>query len=113
MGITMKYSFCALIFPYCLEQLSDGKYIVLNRKYKPIGSFTTVNLDYEKECPMSHLKINGLKKEEAKLLSWNGSDNVEKIYLYKDGCAPTNSQKDMEEYFERLARLANYKCHCS
>ena len=43
----------------------------------------------------------------AKKLSWNGDPNVERVYLYADGCVPTAGPAKMSAYLARLAVLAN------
>ena len=97
-----------IALPYCLKKMPKGGYIVLNRKYKPIGFDTTEHLTYE-NFPVTH-KIKGLNKKTAKHLSWNGSDDVECIFLYNDGCVPTRNAEHMKNYLDKLSRLAKYKC---
>ena len=95
----MKISrFCS---PYCLKRLKDGRYIVLNRKYKPIGFTTNERVVYE-DYPIGY-SIKGITSDTARTLSWNGSDNREVIYLYSDDTATRG-----RSYIERLVRLASY-----
>lgn len=99
--------FRAIILPYCLKRLEDGTYIVLNRKYKPVGFDTSDFLNYE-DYPACH-KIKGINKKTAASLSFRGDDDIEMIYLYNDGCVPTHSPENMKKYMEKLAALAKYK----
>ena len=32
--------FRSVFMPYCLRKQKDGRYVVLNREYKPVGFFT-------------------------------------------------------------------------
>ncbi len=99
--------FRAIALPYCLKRLEDGSYIVLNRKYKPIGFDTKEFLTYE-DYPIKH-KIRGINKKTAASLSWKNSPNTEMIFLYNDGCVPTHSKDSMVKYLEKLESLAKYK----
>jgi hypothetical protein len=37
--------FRAMFFPYCLQKQKDGRYVVLNREYKPVGFKPTASSD--------------------------------------------------------------------
>jgi hypothetical protein len=97
----------SVVLPYVLQRQSDGRYIVLNREYKPVGFWTRANIVYEDHPVL--LKLPGLKVAVAKKLSWNADSNVEEIFLYSDSCVPTSSTANMNAYLERLARLAKLK----
>jgi hypothetical protein len=89
-----KRDFGYIMFPYCIKKLDDGTYIVLNRMYKPIGFKTKEYLRYE-DYPACH-KIRGINKKTAKLISWDGNDDTNMIFLYYDGNIPTDSDKNMD-----------------
>ena len=38
--------FRAVFMPYCIERQPDGRYVVLNRAYKPLGFFTSDYIRY-------------------------------------------------------------------
>jgi hypothetical protein len=97
----------SVVLPYVLKRLEDGRYVVLNREYKPVGFLTRVHVKYE-DYPIA-LKLRGLTAAVAKKLSCDGSANLDLIGLYDDGCVPTQSKKNMDAYLERLARLAKLK----
>ncbi|MFH2138785.1 MAG: hypothetical protein ABII88_09770 [Candidatus Omnitrophota bacterium] len=99
--------FKSVALPYCLKKLDDGTYVILNRKYKPVGFNTSNQLDY-KDYPICH-KIKGIKQKTAMTLSFNHDDNVDSIYLYSDSCIPTSSAKNMNKYLEKLRILSKYK----
>ena len=90
--------------PYCLQRLDDGRYVVLNRDYKPLGFHTRDHVDYV-AYPIA-VKLKGLTERVASTLAHNGSGALDKIYLYDDGSVPTASTANMSAYMERLAILA-------
>lgn len=96
--------FRSVFFPYCLARLKDGRYTVLNRSHKPLGFVTRDRVKYE-EYPIC-VKLKGLGPAKARRLSWNASENLEKIYLYDDSCVPTTSPAAMESYLDKLQLLA-------
>jgi len=101
------HDFRSVHLPYCLTKQADGKYVVLNREYKPIGFKTKDWIDYEK-YPVA-VKIKGLTAKVAAKISYKGSVDLENIYLYNDGCIPTKSAKNMQAYLNRLEVLAKLR----
>jgi len=93
--------------PYCLERQDDGRYVVLNREYNPVGFCTTERLDYSK-YPVA-VKISRLTAKTAARLSYNNDPKIDRIYLYNDGCIPTSSSAHMAAYLQSLAILAKLK----
>lgn len=91
-----------VFLPYCIQQLGDGRYIVLNRRYKPLGSFTTSWVDYETDPSACALNIT---PAIAARLSWKGSEDTTLIHLYADACLPEESVVHMRAYSERLQVL--------
>jgi hypothetical protein len=94
-------------FPYCLQRQADGSYVVLNREYKPLGFKTNAHIDYA-GYPIA-VKLKRMTAKTAKKLSCDGSANLTSIYLYNDGCVPTRSRKNMQQYLARLEILAKLK----
>jgi hypothetical protein len=43
--------------------------------------------------------------KDAEKLSWSGSDALDRIYLYSDGCVPTDGKDHLAGYQKRLAVL--------
>lgn len=80
--------FRAVFLPYCLERQPNGKYAVLNREYKPVGFFTREHITYDQHPVLVRLKITSAS---AAKLSWNGSRDVGRIFLYDDGTNPTGN----------------------
>lgn len=90
-------------FPYCLQKTATGKYILLNRQYKPIGSRSDAFVTYEGHPDEMRIKVSSAV---AIKLSWNDSEAVDCIYLYNDGCNPSESAAHMNAYLKRLSDLA-------
>ena len=86
---------------------NDGSYAVLNREYKPVGFNTRDHIDY-KDFPVT-TQFKGIGLGIAKKISYNGSEGTETIYLYDDGCVPTQSTASMNSYLEKLRILAKLR----
>ena len=99
--------FRSVHLPYCLKRLPDGRYVVLNREYKPLGFKTSAQVHYE-EYPIA-VKFKGLTQKVAAKLSYKGSEDLDSIFLYNDGCIPTRSAQNMQDYLHRLEILAKLK----
>lgn len=105
MGSEMDQQELRRIFlPYCVQKLEDGRYIILNRKYKPLGISDSAWVVYE-EHP-SAVTIKGLTAAKAKKISHKASDDRDTIHLYGDGCIPTQEKAHWVAYSERLRLLA-------
>ena len=92
--------------PYCIQRLKDGRYIVLNRQYKPLGTFSGDWVDYDAHPSACKLKVT---KAAAVKISWQGSDNLDVIHLYNDGTIPTTSAEHHRAYCDRLKVLMHLK----
>lgn len=88
--------------PYCIQRLADGRYIILNRNYKPLGVQTSERVDYETHPSAVAISITPTR---ASKLDWDGREDTDRIYLYNDGCIPTASAAHMQAYLERLGVL--------
>lgn len=93
---------------YCLQRLEDGSYVALNRRYKPVGMTCTEWVKYE-DFPVSFKFKRALSATQIAALSYKGDAAPECIYLYNDGCIPTDSPAAWAAYAKRLERLAAYK----
>lgn len=91
-------------FPYCLLLQADGGYVITNRRYKPVGMTTTDWVDYEAVSASIHFV--GMTASRAAQLDCEGRSNLERIYLYNDGCIPTVSGPHWESYSKKLRVLA-------
>ena len=99
--------FRSVFFPYCLDKQPDGRYVVLNREYKPIGFKTREHIKYE-NYPID-VELKGIGSATAAKLSYKGDSNTDRIYLYNDDCVPTENAEHMKNYLERLKSLARLK----
>ena len=89
-------------FVYCIKKLSDARFILLNRRFKPLGVQTYDHVDYENHPSAVRLPIT---PAIAKSLSWEGSDVTDEIYLYDNNDSPTENPEHLSAYLERLAIL--------
>jgi len=102
--MSVSTDFRAVYFPYCIQKQSDGSWVVLNRQYKPVGFNTDEYIKYE-EFPVS-AKLQGIGPAVAKKLSYSSEASGDRIYLYNDGCVPTDSKTKMDAYLKKLEILA-------
>ncbi|ASI68519.1 hypothetical protein BA022_08090 [Diaphorobacter nitroreducens] len=65
-------------------------------------------VDYE-AFPVRFKFKRALSAAQVAALSYKGDANPERIYLYNDGCIPTESAAHWKTYAERLERLAGHK----
>ena len=99
--------FRSVFLPYCLQRQPDGRYAVLNREYKPCGFLTREHVEYAKYPIL--VRFKRLTPAMARRISCRGSEDLDAIHLYHDGCIPTRSATNMAEYQARLALLAPLK----
>jgi hypothetical protein len=92
---------------YCLDLMPDGSYVALNRRYKPVGMCSTEWVDYE-AFPVRFKFKRALSAKQIAALSYEGDATAQRIYLYNDGCVPTDSDANWSAYIDRLQRLAGY-----
>lgn len=98
------HEFRQVFFPYCLDQHENGTWTLLNRQYKPLGFNTMDWIKYDSYpifCKTRKIRLSTLQK-----ISYQPIEEGEtKIYLYNDGCVPTNGKKYMDAYLDRLRVL--------
>lgn len=78
--------------------------MITNRRYKPVGMTSTDHVDYDAH-PV-RVKFKRLTAATARKLDYKGREDLERIYLYNDGCVPTESQANWDAYSARLQSLA-------
>lgn len=107
----MSYTFRQAFMPYCIRVLGDGWFILLNRKYKPIGITSSEWIEYEQHP--SRVRLKGLTDARARTLGLNlvthegGSEKT--YYFYDDGTAPDRSKANWERYQDILKKLMKYE----
>ena len=99
--------FRSVHLPYCIQRQDDGSYVVLNREYKPLGFKTNGYVQYC-DYPVC-VKLPGLRASTAAKISYKGDGDLSAIYLYDDGCVPTDKPAYMSAYLKRLGHLAKLK----
>ncbi len=102
------YSFRRVFLPYCLKRLADGRYIVLNRQYKPLGVRSSEHVVYEDHPTAGRIEIT---PEQAVGLSWDGSNDLDLIRLYNGESvdAVDGNTEHLKAYQLRLERLMHLK----
>lgn len=98
--------FRLVYLPYCLQLLPDGSYVVLNRRYKPVGITRTDWVEYE-DYPTRMRFKKALTAAQRERLDAKGRSDSDCIYLYNDACVPTDSAAHWAAYSERLRQLAS------
>lgn len=99
--------FRSVCLPYCLKKIENEKYVVLNREYKPLGFKTREHIVYE-DYPIM-IRFKRLTSEMIRKISCDGNPDKKEIFLYNDGCIPTVSQENMNNYLKRLELLSKLK----
>ena len=79
--------FRSVHLPHCLKRLPSGRYVILNRQYKPIGFQMREHVDYE-AYPIA-IQFKRLTAATVAKLSHNGKADTDHIFLYSDSCIPT------------------------
>ena len=74
--------------PYCLERLADGRYVLLNRSYKPVGMTTTDWVDYTDHA----ICLPDLDPATATAMSFKGTRCWIEFSSMTDGADPTTSK---------------------
>lgn len=96
----------AISFPYCIQRVGDDRYLFLNRNHKPLGVQSSDFVEYETHPTVMNVKITPAVAQKA---SWNGSEDVDRIYFYNSSCIPTSGVEHMRAYLDRLAVLMALK----
>lgn len=87
--------------PYCLDRQPDGRYAVLNRRYKPVGLTTHDHVEYAAyPCLVA---IPAMTPGLAQRISVDHSPEVARIYLHGGGGSPLATPQEWADYCERLA----------
>lgn len=100
------------VFPYCICRMQSGKWTLLNRFYKPIGTMDTKkHYDYNEYSlflELSKSDINFLasgEKTPEKARFVNVGETVDMVWLYGDCSNPDCGKKHKELYLKKLELL--------
>lgn len=102
----MPFSIGRSLLPMRLERLDDGRYIALNRNYKPVGTFSRDRVDYESH-PGAFRFRRELTAQDARLMSFDANDDLKAIVLYDEGTNPHATAENWLDYSRRLDYLMN------
>ncbi len=100
-------TFREVFLPYCVQRVADGRWVVLNRYYKPLGLTTTAWVDYNDYA----LPLNITAKMAQKISDTDLGAGLPRcrVWLYSDASAPNISAVNSVAYFRRLAALAKVR----
>jgi hypothetical protein len=98
-----RYKSLHIDMPYCLERVADGRYAVLNRRYKPLGESGSAWVDYNARAVSVP---GGIDRTLAVKLSHNRNGDIDRIYLYDDKSDPALSDRNMAAYQRRVRGLS-------
>jgi len=91
--LTMRF------LPYCVKRLDNGRFILLNRHYKPIGMMNTSKwIKYEDDYGTFEFKCDPIKDKAVCFLRVNDHSG----FFYDDSCPPHWVEDHATAYFERL-----------
>ena len=102
----MLHDITTVCLVYCIDQWKDGKYVLLNREYKPIGFYSYDWVNYDAYPIAVSLRIT---PKLAARISHKGDENTRRIFMYDHTCRPTDAPAHMKDYLRRLAILAKLK----
>jgi hypothetical protein len=89
-------------WPYCIQRVTEGRYVLLNRRYKPIGNPTT---EFVEDYSPWAFDLD-LKPEQSRQLAFDQDESVRCVYFYGDGCIPNDTPAFMRANRSRLSVLA-------
>ncbi|MFD0724573.1 hypothetical protein [Lysobacter brunescens] len=97
--------------PYCLQKTKDGKWLVLNRNYKPLGVTSKEWVDYDNHpdrIAINARTISALRKLAIYDIP-DMPDDPGLFFFYNDGSIPTESPANWNRYAKILQLLAGAK----
>lgn len=103
----LLHNFFTTHMPYCLDLQQDGRYVVLNREYKPIGFHTEDFIKYS-DFPVS-VNFKKLSPGVVAQLSVDGNSDPSRIHLYCDSYQTLTTPLLMNAYLKRLRLLMSWE----
>jgi hypothetical protein len=82
--------------PYCFRQLASGRWLALNKLYKPLGIASQAYVDYEAYAD----RAVHFPTDPHELVDVWCSDNGHTLYLHH------SDRASLKSYYQRFARLA-------
>jgi hypothetical protein len=94
-----------MFMPYCLIKLESGKWVIVNRHYKPLGTLSRDKW-YNYEEYSVHIKWDRRHRKKLADLGATSESPEEFVALYNDATNPERSKMLMQRYMDKLAILA-------
>lgn len=97
--------------PYCIQKTHDGKWLVLNRNYKPLGVVSKDWVDYDNHpdrVALDHRSVAALKRVAVYEIE-DQPDDPGILYFYKDGQGIADTNADWTTYAKVLQVLGRAK----
>jgi hypothetical protein len=92
--------------PYCIQRLTDGTWLPLNRRYKPLGLCQlSAWVDYDKFGGFTVNMTEALASEmiaDSDSIWRNDAGEITRVYFYGDGTNPDISGAHFKSYMKRL-----------
>ena len=93
-----------LALPYKVLEVRRSEFVLLNRKYKPLGLNTSEWVDYESPSIIYKMRLTD---DDLEKLSFEGiiertEGGMRSVYLYNDSCPP---HENLDAYFEKYKVL--------
>lgn len=98
-------------FPYCIQKTADGKWLVLNRSYKPLGVVSKDWVDYDSHpdrVPLDHRSVAALTRIAVYEMD-DEEGNPVTIFFYKDGQRIADTDEGWSTYAAVLQVLGQAK----
>ncbi|CAD1798285.1 hypothetical protein LN565_15330 [Xanthomonas euvesicatoria pv. euvesicatoria] len=96
--------------PYCLQKTKDGKWLALNRNYKPLGTVGKDEwFDYDSHPSRQSIPaatISALKRRASSIIE-DKPDDPGLFFFYDDRTMPTDGAANWKRYCETLLIWAN------
>jgi len=105
----MPQRFMVLCFPALLKRQADGRYLILNRDRKPLGTATWFDCGFYQALEAVPVGLPEMTPRLAERLSCFGSNSLDEIFLYISTCNPLRTAANMDAYLKRLRLLARLK----
>jgi len=95
--------------PYCIQATADGKWLVLNRNYKPVGTTSKDWVDYDSHpdrVALDGRTLAALRRVAVNVIPAEPGD-PEVIYFYDDSSMPTEGDAHWASYAKAISVLMN------
>lgn len=98
----------AKFLPYCIHRRADGRFLLLNRNYKPLGVTSTEWADYDTN--RDAVELTGFTDRKAEKIGLE-VDGDGWYYLYDDTNSPMRTPETWERYCKILREIMQLVVH--